>query len=184
MAPEVTVGGPPSKASDVWSLGCTIFRLRAGRDLFYDGNLSNPAAALQQIHKFLGDLPDSLAQALLDEEGYPTEDESGDSEPLTYFLKKADLRDEMKKIWDEPPWLAMRSNGEVDTTVYTDAPDPEEDEAIAPYRPAYRSMLWKPTAVAVDGDHYVTYEDADSPFWGAFPLIKDEEAELLADLLS
>ncbi|KAG8169634.1 hypothetical protein KVR01_000379 [Diaporthe batatas] len=188
MAPEVTAGRPPSKASDVWSLGCTIFRLRAGKDIFFDYNTTTPAATLQQIQKFLGDLPESLARALFDDDGYPTEDETG--EPLTYFLDKTDLRAEIKKIWDEPPSLSMRSDGEIDTKVYTDPYNPEhsifseEAERVTPYPSAYRSMFWKPTAVSVDGDHYIFYEDADSPFWGAFPLITDNEADLLGDLLS
>lgn len=188
MAPEVIAGGPPSKASDIWSLGCTIFRLRAGRDIFFDYDTFCPADALQQIHRFLGDLPDSLAQARFDDEGYATEHDSGT--PLVYFRDRSDLKAEIKKIWDEPPSLSMRSNGEVDTTVHTQPCKPDNTlflgdvKHTTPYPPAYRSMLWKPTAVSVDGDHYVFYEDETSPFWGAFPLITDDEAELLGDLLS
>lgn len=188
MAPEVIAGEPPSKASDVWSLGCTIFLLRAGRDIFFDHDTFDPASTLQQIHGFLGDLPDNLARALFDDDGYPTVDGSG--EPLKYFRERFDLKAEIKKIWDEPPSGSMRSNGEIDTTVYTDPYNPEdsifseEAERVTPYPPAYRSMFWKPTAVAVDGEHYIFYEDADSPFWGAFPLIPDDEAQLLTELLS
>ncbi|KAK7737083.1 hypothetical protein SLS63_002874 [Diaporthe eres] len=188
MAPEVIAGGPPSKASDIWSLGCTIFRLRAGRDIFFDYDTFSPADALQQIHRFLGDLPDNLAQARFDTEGYPTEDES--RTPLMYFREKSNLRDEIGKIWDEPPSLSMRSDGEIDTTVYTQPSAPsdslfsEEAERVTPYPLVYRSMLWKPTAVRVDGTHYIFYEDETSPFWGAFPLITNDEAELLGDLLS
>lgn len=185
MAPEVIGGGPPSKASDIWSLGCTIFRLRAGRDIFFDYDTFSPAGALQQIQRFLGDLPDSLARARFDDEGYPTEHESGT--PLIHFREKLDIEAEIKKIWVEPPSLSMRSNGEIDTTVYTQPDNPpfvlDVDKTI-PYPPSYRSMFWKPTAVSVDGDHYIFYEDEESPFWGAFPLITDEEAKLLGDLLS
>lgn len=187
MAPEVIAGGKPSKASDIWALGCTIFRLRAGRDIFFDYDTFYPAEALQQIHRFLGDLPDNIAQARYDPAGYPTDDESGT--PLIHFRGKASLIDEIKKIWDEPPSLSMRSDGEIDTTVYPpwnteDSLFSEEAERVTPYPSAYRSMFWKPTAVRVDGDHYIFYEDETSPFWGAFPLITDDEAELLVDLLS
>lgn len=188
MAPEVIAGGPPSKASDIWSLGCTIFRMRAGRDIFFDYDTFSPADALQQIHRFLGDLPDNLAEARFDTEGYPTEDESGT--PLIHFRERANLRDEIGKIWDEPPSLSMRSDGGIDTTVYTQpsAPDDslfsEEAERVTPYPLDYRSMLWKPTAVRVDGTRYIFYEDETSPFWGAFPLITNDEAQLLGDLLS
>ncbi|KAK7716290.1 hypothetical protein SLS64_003442 [Diaporthe eres] len=174
MAPEVIAGGPPSKASDIWSLGCTIFRLRAGRDIFFDYDTFSPADALQQIHRFLGDLPDNLAQARFDTEGYPTEDES--RTPLMYFREKSNLRDEIGKIWDEPPSLSMRSDGEIDTTVYTQPSAPsdslfsEEAERVTPYPLVYRSMLWKPTAVRVDGTHYIFYEDETSPFWGYYAI--------------
>lgn len=63
MAPEVIAGGAPGKASDVWSLGCTIFRLRAGKDIFFDYDTHSPYEALLQIQKFVGDLPDYLARA-------------------------------------------------------------------------------------------------------------------------
>lgn len=188
MAPEVIAGGRPGKASDIWSLGCTIFRLRAGRDIFFDYDTFSPADALQQIQRFLGDLPDNLAQARFDTEGYPTEDDSGT--PLIYFREKANLRDEIGKIWDEPPSLSMRSDGGIDTTVYPQPSTPdeslfsEETERVTPYPLAYRSMFWKPTAVRVDGVHYIFYEDETSPFWGVFPLITHDEAELLGDLLS
>lgn len=187
MAPEVIAGGKPSKASDLWALGCTIFRLRAGRDIFFDYDTFYPAEALQQIHRFLGDLPENIAQARYDAAGYPTDDKSGT--PLVHFRGKASLIDDIKKIWDEPPSLSMRSNGEMDTTVYPPwntegSLFSEEAERVTPYPSAYRSMFWKPTAVRVDGDHYIFYEDETSPFWGAFPLITDNEAELLMNLLS
>lgn len=188
MAPEVIAGVAPSKASDIWSLGCTIFRLRAGRDIFFDYDTFSPADALQQIHRSLGDLPGNLAQARFDTDGYPTED--GNGTPLMYFREKSNLRDEIGKIWDEPPSFSMRSDGEIDTTVYPQPSPPgdslfsEEAERVTPYPSAYRSMLWKPTTVRVDGQHYIFYEDETSPFWGAFPLITNDEAEVLGDLLS
>lgn len=143
---------------------------------------------MQQIQKFLGDLPDNLAQARFDEYGYATGDESGT--PLTNFLNEMSLGDRVAQIWDDPPSRTMSSNGEVDTAVYPPPSPPstslypDDAEKVAPYPPFYESMLWKPTAVRVDGLFYLFYEDKTSPHWGAFPRIGTDEAEMLGDLLS
>lgn len=77
MAPEVIAGAPPSTASDVWSLGCAIFRLRTGRDIFFAYDFDSPLNALDENFRFLGDIPDSMARTRYDEYGWPTKDESG-----------------------------------------------------------------------------------------------------------
>lgn len=191
MAPEVAGGEPPSKASDVWSLGCTIFRLRSGDDIFFDYDTISPMTVLQQIQRFLGDLPETLAQAKFDEQGKPTKDEGGKLLTPDYFLDRASLEETIAQIWDNPPSLQMRTNGEVDTAEYPPPPSSpsnllfqEEAERTTPYPRFYESMLWKPTAVRVEGAYYLFYEDETSPYWGAFPRIGTEEARLLGDLLS
>lgn len=55
-----------------------------------------------------------------------------------------------------------------------------------PYSTVCESMLWKPTAVRVDGQFHLECEEGEHPHRGAraFPRIGTEEAELLGDLLS
>lgn len=191
MAPEVIAGAPPSRASDVWSLGCTIFRLRSGFDIFVDHDTRYPADALQQIQRYLGDLPDGLARARFDEDGYATGDESGT--PLTYFMSGRSLGWRIARIWDDPPSRTMRSSGEVDTVEYAPpspryvAAYPDDAKMMVPYPAVYEEILWKPTAVRVDGQFFLAYPDGEeSPQSGtrAYPRIGSEEARLLGDLLS
>lgn len=81
----------------------------------------------------------------------------------------------------------MNSHGEPETP----AEDPEsprwpEDAPMrVPYPEAYGSMIWKPTAVCIDGEYFVSYgDDMEEAFLGAFPRIREDEASLLLDLLS
>lgn len=194
MAPEVIVGEPPSKASDVWSLGCTIFRLRCGLDIFFKNDFYAylPVAGLQQIQRCLGKLPDNIAQARFDEDGFLSHNQT--DKPLTYFLPAISLEDKIvQTTFDKPPSLQMTSNGQVDTAEYepTVIPGenyhpliPEEVERIKPYPGVYDHMLWKPTSIRVDEEYHVFYEREDHPYWGAFPRIEADEVKLLCDLLS
>lgn len=61
MAPEVAIGQPPSEASDIWALGCVIFRMRSADDIFLDYDTCCPSQVLQQIERTIGDLPDGWA---------------------------------------------------------------------------------------------------------------------------
>lgn len=190
MAPEVTTGESPSKASDVWSLGCTIFRLRCGMDLFYERDMGppSPADTLEQIQRYLGDFPDNIAQTRFDEYGWPIRDKER-GEPLLpeFFSSPMTLEDKiMETAFDSPPSLQMTSQFEVDTTEYKQEPLSlrKETERTTPFPPIYDQMVWKPTAVRVDGNHSIFYEREDHPFWGAFPRMEADELKLLVDLLS
>lgn len=99
MAPEVIAGGAPGKASDVWSLGCTIFRLRAGKDIFFDYDTHSPYEALLQIQKFVGDLPDYLARAQFNKYGFPAA-EGEDGRPINpdHFLDRMTLEEKIGQI--------------------------------------------------------------------------------------
>lgn len=88
---------------------------------------------------------------------------------------------------DEPPSLYMNSRGEPEAPAEDPAPllVPEDAPLRVPYPAAYGSMIWKPTAVCIDGDYHVSYGDEmEEAFRGAFPRISDDEASLLLDLLS
>lgn len=128
LAPERIAGVPPSKASDVWSLGCAIFQIRSGqiafdvtRSLFCGGGPT--IYAMRTMSKTLGTLPDYLVHARFDRYGWVTKDD-GDSEPLDadFCNPGADpgesLPERIARIRDCPPALQLWSNGEVDHTEY------------------------------------------------------------------
>lgn len=73
-APDVALGLPPSAASDMWSLACTVYELASGRQLFpvpqhllygsgdgYDGDsLTANDVHLALVQQMLGPLPQRL----------------------------------------------------------------------------------------------------------------------------
>ena len=103
LAPEIAVGKPPSPASDIWALGCAIFRIRSGDDLFFDYDTDCPDA-LRQIETTLGPLPDEWRVAKFDDEGFPVVDGKGE-EPYWSLDTRRALEDRLQAIPDEPPSL-------------------------------------------------------------------------------
>lgn len=187
MAPEVAIGKPPSKASDIWALGCVIFRMRSSEDMFPDYDTCCPSQVLQQIEKTIGDLPDGWADVLFDEDGLPTTADSPSAQLNYYGLPRRPLKQMIDPILDEPPSLYMNSHGEpeIPTEDFELPFEPYFGPVCFPYAAAYRSMVWKPTAVCIDGDYHDSYNDEmEDARRGAFPRIRDEEASLLLDLLS
>ncbi|KAK4099007.1 kinase-like protein [Parathielavia hyrcaniae] len=59
LAPEVAVGQPASPASDVWVLGCSIYRMRSGEGPFAGIDVFSPCDVLRRIACTLGDNPAS-----------------------------------------------------------------------------------------------------------------------------
>ncbi|KAI2614925.1 kinase-like protein [Hypoxylon sp. NC1633] len=186
LAPEVAVGRPASSASDVWALGCAIFRIRSGDDLFFDYDTNSPGDALRQIVKAMGELPEEWKQTRFNSEGLAVAD--GEESKLFWsFEEKRPLEDRVRGIVDEPPGLFINGLGEA-----VEATDDEPDAAIfdgdailrEPYAAAFRSMTWKPTAVCVAGSHFTAYSDETDDMLEAFPRISEPEASLLFDLLS
>ena len=45
LAPEVVVGPPASPAADIWAIGCAIFRIQSGDDIFFDYDTDRPVDA-------------------------------------------------------------------------------------------------------------------------------------------
>jgi len=74
LAPEVAVGQPASPASDVWALGCSIIRLRAGEGLFSAYDVNSPADLMRSIIQVLGEVPAAWGDTLFDMDGQPTKD--------------------------------------------------------------------------------------------------------------
>lgn len=117
-APELLLDGLPGPASDIWALGCTLFRMRVGTDLldtWHHGLAPNvcgdifdivgkPPAKWREV-EFLNDWPSGSPQAKAsrrgddevftlryDEENRQDEDDEDDE----------DLRGKIYKIWDKP----------------------------------------------------------------------------------
>lgn len=81
----------------------------------------------------------------------------------------------------------MNSRGEPEIPNEDPAQPLTRDEwsMCVPYAAAYRSMVWKPTAVCIDEEYHAYYNDEmEDARRGAFPRIRNEEASLLLDLLS
>ncbi|RYO91707.1 hypothetical protein DL766_004387 [Monosporascus sp. MC13-8B] len=111
LAPEVAIGQPLSPASDVWALGCAIFRIRSGDDLFFDYDTDCPADALRQIVKVVGELPEKWKQTKFDEEGFPVI-QGEDGEVFWSLEETQPLDDRVKAIVDEPAGLFINGRGE------------------------------------------------------------------------
>lgn len=187
MAPEVAVGKPPSEASDIWALGCVIFRMRSADDIFLDHDTCCPSQALQEIERTIGNLPDGWTNVLFDEDGWPTTADSPSAELNSYGFPRLPLKQRIFSLLDEPPSLYMNSNGQPEIPTEDPAPPswPDEGPMRVPYSATYRSMIWKPTAVCIDGEYHTSYSDEmEIAFRGAFPRIHDDEASLLLDLLN
>lgn len=187
LAPEVAVGRPLSPASDVWALGCAIFRIRSGDDLFFDYDTNCPADALRLIVKAMGELPEEWQHTEFDKHGFPATDGKR-GKGLLILKETQPLEDRVRRIVDEPPTLSINGRGE--TVELDEEPVPdifEDDPAVrVPYSAAFTSMLWKPTAVCVDGAYFAAYSETDETdeMLEAFPKIPKSEAVLLIDLLT
>ncbi|KAK4104664.1 kinase-like protein [Parathielavia hyrcaniae] len=172
LAPELCVGLPPSKASDVWALGWAIYRLRSGEDLFFDWDTTCPGSALWQAVRAMGEekLPREWRETRFDEDGRsvaPGAEEEGQP-----FSNPTDS-------WP------LGERGEVVQMTEEHAPAMFADDAAmrVPYPEGLRGMVWKPTAVCVDGWYMEGYGDETDEMLKAFPKIEEHEAALLVDLL-
>lgn len=186
LAPEVAVGRPLSPASDIRDLGCAIFRIRSGDDLFFDYDTDCPVDALRQIVKAMGELPEEWRQTKFDEEGFAVVEGEG-GEPFWSLEETQPLENRVRAIVDEPPGLFINGQGEALDAVVEEpeAPMFDGDAALrVPYPAALSSMLWKPTAVCVDGAYFTAYSDETDDMLEAFPRISESETSLLVDLLS
>ncbi|EJT70664.1 serine/threonine protein kinase [Gaeumannomyces tritici R3-111a-1] len=188
LAPEACVGRPLSPASDIWALGCAIFRLRKGDDIFYDWDTNCPADALTVIAEVIGELPEDWAQTRFNYDGFLAEDdEPGD--PYLPPDTARPLEGHVRGIVDEPASLFISADGRLVDPADVNPPSPimpEWHPLREPYPPPLRSMVWKPTAICVAGNYSVAYSSGGETekMLEAFPKIPEREADLLFDLLS
>ncbi|ATY60334.1 kinase domain-containing [Cordyceps militaris] len=181
LAPEVAMGLEPGPASDVWALGCCIFRLRAG-----DGPFSSPfeVTCPADLVGFVldtlgGDVPPSWQDTLWDSRGMPTKDASK-GKPLKerHAINRRPLRDLVYKIWDEPNGRAIHTGSRT------------EEQRIwlehehQPFQSSWSKMAWNPTAIRVDDVGYLSgYNRRWNTLLALLPKIPDREAALLYDLM-
>lgn len=81
LAPEIAVGLKASLASDVWALGCSIFRLRSGENPLSGYEVTSAADLVRIIIQTLGDMSGSWEDVSFDYDGQPTK-ELTKGEPL------------------------------------------------------------------------------------------------------
>lgn len=98
---------------------------------------------------------------LFDEDGWPTTADSPSAARNSYGLPRLTLKERIFSLLDEPPSLYMNSHGQPEIPVEDPAPPCWPDEGLmrVPYAATYRSMIWKPTAVCIDGEYHTSYGD-------------------------
>ncbi|KAF1841475.1 kinase domain-containing protein [Cucurbitaria berberidis CBS 394.84] len=181
LAPEVAVGLAASPASDIWALGCCIFRLRSGEGPFESPfDVTCPADLISYIIHTLGDMPRKWHDTTLwDSQGRPTKDPSkGKPHKQWWEGDERSLKDIVYNIWDEPK----------SRVVQTGTSRPEEKvwfkHQHQPFPSCFSDMVWNPKAIKVDNVYLSGYNNE----WGrrlkALPKIPEHEAALLDDLLS
>lgn len=182
LAPEVAVGLAASPASDVWALGCCIFRLRSGEGPFSSPfEVSCPEDQLSFIINTLGeDMPPEWQETTLwDSQGRPTKDPSkGKPHEQWWAGRQQSLRDIVYDIWDEPEGrIVQTGTSRPKQTTYF-------KKEHQPFPSCFSEMVWNPMAIKIDSVYLSGYNDEWDELSGALPKIPKHEAALLYDLLS
>lgn len=178
LAPEVAVGQPAGRASDVWALGCTMLHLRSGESPFANMDVDAPSTLMRWVIKYLGAMPASWGEPLFD----PSNGHLADAgcpvdiaeEPRSLFLGTF-----VAAVWDLPSASVLEEmrSSDVDRTVV-----PEWDEN-KPYPECYAGRFWKPAAIRAHGTYLDGYCDQVDVIIQTLPKIGMREADLLVDLV-
>lgn len=179
LAPEVAAGFPASTASDVWALGCCIFRIRSGGHLLPDHKLNSSADLLRSVIQILPreKFPPSWCNVLFDNDGEPTDDPN-QGKPLWTYESERPLQGLIEYIWDQP------ENDIVNTSRARQErrrPLQNFSDECTPFSQSYSNIVWKPKATKIDDVHLSNYHDELLEEW---PKVSDEETYWLHDLLS
>ncbi|KAL2161709.1 hypothetical protein VTH06DRAFT_8271 [Thermothelomyces fergusii] len=75
-APEVFIDGAPGPASDIWALGCTLFRMRAGMQLFDEWHFGMPSNILADVFDVVGPPPPKWRKLQFAKNGWPVTSQS------------------------------------------------------------------------------------------------------------
>ncbi|KAG4442616.1 hypothetical protein IFR05_001872 [Cadophora sp. M221] len=119
LSPEAIFDREVGVASDVWALGCLIFRIRSGYDLCGSFSGSRPYHALMQIVKTLGELPKKWRDRKFDRHGYPAEDSDDHAEVLEYEPLQAPLVDAVLEIERGPTGSSVGDSDSLEVTLWT-----------------------------------------------------------------
>ena len=103
-APERIFGNKASKASDIWALACTLYKLRSGQDLFDDFLSHSKRGILRDIIEALGHPP--AAQRHLFEEASVKFDDPEMTPEKGHEFKKLVEEIGMNDT-DDPEWVEM-----------------------------------------------------------------------------
>lgn len=173
LAPEVAVGLKASPASDVWALGCSIFRIRSGEGPFSGFEVTSPVDLLRIVIQTLGEFPGSWGDTLFDYYGQPTKEPTKGS-PFEPWEDKRSI----DKIWDQP------ENSVIETGRVRLEHQVWKEGKKKPYPPCLSNTIWKPTATKINNSYIDGYSDETDELLEALPKILENEAALLYDLLS
>lgn len=180
LAPEVAIGLAASPASDVWALGCCIFRLRSGEGPFSNSfEVLTPEDLINYMVHTLGeDIPRRWHEMTLwDASGNPTTDaREGKPHEQWWEGDRRSLQQMVYNIWDEP-------RGRV---VHTPNPTPARKPRQAENRPFpshLQDIAWNPRAVRIDNNYLSSDDDWPSTL-PLLPKISTDEAALLYGLLT
>lgn len=179
LAPEVAVGGKASPASDIWALGCTLFRLRSGRGPFAEYVVSSPVELLRVVIQTMGDYPVPPG-TFFDDDGQPTQN-TAYARPLEERDRERSLQDLVNTIYDCPKTFAERLSHAISTK--PDSMHFSHSKDNNPFPSHLASLVWKPAAVDVDGVFLDNYSDETEKALEQLPKIDAEEASTLLDLL-
>lgn len=179
LAPEVAVGGKDSPASDIWSLGCTLFCLRSGHGPFDEYEVSSPVELLRVVTQTIGEYP-LPPGTFFDDDGQPTQDPA-----YARLLEKRDgersLASLVNSIYDFPSGH-VQGFSHVASSDLASTPSSYLKEH-RPFPPHLSSVVWKPSAIEVDGMCLDSYSDETEKALEKLPKIGSEEASALLDLL-
>jgi serine/threonine-protein kinase SRPK3 len=154
------IGSMVGSAADVWALGCAIFRLRSGYDLF--SNKSTARDYFRQIVSTIGNPPEGWIKPTFDKFGVvavaqtaqggrneQNEDEGkeGDKEETEEEVDCSitPLKDRIRAIVDEPFLSIMDLDEAVELAETATEPDIaiSQDEVLHPV--TLKSIAWKPS---------------------------------------